>query len=93
VGEVIQPQRQVDLTVFADRGFFEKLDHPVAGPARYATLPMRFSDRPDGVHRTPAPTLGQHTDELLGELGLTPERIAALRADNVVGETLVDRTD
>lgn len=93
VGEVIQPHHQVDLTPFADRGFFEKLDHPVAGPARYATLPMRFSDRPVGVHRTPAPTLGQHTDELLGELGLTPERIAALRADNVVGETLVNGTD
>jgi crotonobetainyl-CoA:carnitine CoA-transferase CaiB-like acyl-CoA transferase len=34
--------------------------------------------------RHPAPTLGQHTDELLTELGYRVEEIAALRAERVV---------
>ena len=35
--------------------------------------------------RRPAPSLGEHTDELLGELGRTAEDIAALRAEGVIG--------
>ena len=33
---------------------------------------------------SPAPVLGQHTDEVLGELGLGADETAALRADGVV---------
>jgi formyl-CoA transferase len=43
----------------------------------------RLSDTP-GRLRHPAPALGQHTRELLGAIGYSPERIAALAADGVV---------
>jgi crotonobetainyl-CoA:carnitine CoA-transferase CaiB-like acyl-CoA transferase len=46
----------------------------------------RLSATP-GKLRHPAPTLGQHTREVLGEIGYTAERIAALAADGVVRES------
>ncbi len=44
---------------------------------------------PSSVHARPAPLLGEHNDELLGELGLTPEEIEQLEADGVIGRALV----
>jgi crotonobetainyl-CoA:carnitine CoA-transferase CaiB-like acyl-CoA transferase len=56
--------------------------HPVAGAIRQPRHPTRFSATP-AVLGGPAPVLGQHTDELLDELGLG-ERAAELRAAGVV---------
>jgi crotonobetainyl-CoA:carnitine CoA-transferase CaiB-like acyl-CoA transferase len=64
------------------------VDHPVAGRARYSTLPMRFSRGPERVHQRPAPLLGEHTNTLLSELGLSSAEIAALEADGVIGMAL-----
>jgi crotonobetainyl-CoA:carnitine CoA-transferase CaiB-like acyl-CoA transferase len=44
---------------------------------------MRLSDTPP-VLRSAPPALGQHTDEVLGELGLAPMAIQALRSRGVV---------
>lgn len=63
-------------------GMFEEFDHPVVGRARLPRHPTQF-------HATPAslgfgaPALGQHTDEVLEELGLA-EQIEQLRATGVV---------
>ena len=45
--------------------------------------PMRLSDTPP-VLRSAPPSLGQHTDEVLGELGIAPMAIQALRSRGVV---------
>jgi crotonobetainyl-CoA:carnitine CoA-transferase CaiB-like acyl-CoA transferase len=47
-----------------------------------------MSAGPQSFHRHPAPLLGQHTEELLTELGLTGDDIAQLAADNVIGHTV-----
>lgn len=47
-------------------GFFETVETP-NGPARFPGVPTWFSQTPGHVHG-PAPTLGQHTDEVLAEL-------------------------
>ena len=68
------------------RQFYEELEHPVSGRRRYPGLPMRFwfAD-PVRVGR-PAPTLGQHNVEVLGdELGLDADLLAQLSADDVIG--------
>jgi crotonobetainyl-CoA:carnitine CoA-transferase CaiB-like acyl-CoA transferase len=84
VGEVVQPHHQGDLAQLHARGFFEIVDHPVAGPARYSTPPMRFSRGPARWHDRPAPLLGEHTAEILTELGVDAADLAALEADGVI---------
>jgi crotonobetainyl-CoA:carnitine CoA-transferase CaiB-like acyl-CoA transferase len=69
------------------RGFWESLDHPVVGVHRYPGWPMRLTSTPSRWHRSHAPLLGQHNDEVLGkELGLTAEELDALRDANVIGD-------
>jgi crotonobetainyl-CoA:carnitine CoA-transferase CaiB-like acyl-CoA transferase len=67
------------------RGWLEAMEHPVAGVVRYESLPMAFSAMPRPIYRRPAPTLGQHNDEVLAELGLSPAEIERLAADRLVG--------
>jgi crotonobetainyl-CoA:carnitine CoA-transferase CaiB-like acyl-CoA transferase len=56
-----------------------------AGSVLMHNIIPRLSDTP-GKLRRPAPSLGQHTREVLGEIGYSPDRIAALAADGVVKE-------
>ena len=66
------------------RGSLVEIEHPRAGKLRMPGLPVRLSSTPGAV-RTPAPMLGQHTDEVLHDLlGLSAQEIAALRSAGVV---------
>lgn len=69
------------------RGFFEPLDHPLVGSHEFPTFPMRLSAGPHTFWSSPAPTLGQHTDEVLRELGLDDADLATLRDQHVIGDT------
>ena len=62
------------------RGYFEPLDHPSSGPCEYPRPPFAPIAGTGGRWlRTPAPTLGQHTAEVLGRLcGVTDEELARL---------------
>ncbi len=59
-------------------------DHSQAGAVNMVNIPVRLSDTP-GSLRSPAPVLGQHTGEVLRELGFDDEAINRLRAENVIG--------
>lgn len=85
VAKVMQPHRQTELEQLAFRGFFEVVDHPVNGPARLSTVPMRCSAGPDKFHTEHAPLLGQHNRELLAGLGMSDAEIAGLESDGVIG--------
>ncbi|MBT3627989.1 MAG: CoA transferase [Rhodospirillaceae bacterium] len=58
-------------------------DHPHAGRLRQARPAARFDKTPSGI-RHGAPLLGEHSDEILAELGLSREEIAALRGAGVI---------
>jgi formyl-CoA transferase/CoA:oxalate CoA-transferase len=64
-------------------GLFVDEEHPRAGRLRTLGAPIRFEKTPGGP-RTPAPTLGEHTDQVLDEAGLGADEIAGLRAARVV---------
>jgi crotonobetainyl-CoA:carnitine CoA-transferase CaiB-like acyl-CoA transferase len=74
---------QDELPQLAARGFTQWLEHPVAGPVGYPGTGVR-ADTFDNSYRAPAPTVGQHTDDVLHELELTDTEIADLRASGVI---------
>ncbi|MDF2502210.1 MAG: yfdE 2 [Anaerosporomusa subterranea] len=66
------------------REMIVELEHPVAGHMKVPGVPIKFSATPGSVD-TPAPLLGQHTEELLHELlGLSKEQVDELRAKNAI---------
>lgn len=52
-------------------GFWRDIEHPTEGHLKMTGLPVRYSDTP-GTIRRHAPRIGEHTDEVLAELGLKP---------------------
>jgi len=70
------------------RGFFETEEHPVCGPVVLPNAPWKFTGVTHPWLRRPAPTLGQHNDEVLGGiLGLDAAELARLRDLDIIGET------
>jgi crotonobetainyl-CoA:carnitine CoA-transferase CaiB-like acyl-CoA transferase len=65
------------------RDMVVELDHPVAGKLKTLGSPVKLSATPPTLRRPP-PVLGQHTDEILAEAGLTAPQIAALREQGVI---------
>jgi crotonobetainyl-CoA:carnitine CoA-transferase CaiB-like acyl-CoA transferase len=75
--------------VFADaqvraRDMVVDVEHPALGRIRSLGSPIKMSATPPDVRRC-APLLGEHTDLVLGELGLSAAEISALRAAGAVG--------
>jgi len=68
----------------AARGSLVESTHPIAGTIKVVAPPVRMSETPGSV-RTPAPLLGQHTEEVLRErLGMTATEIDRLKQANVI---------
>ena len=66
-------------------GIARPVQHPELGPIALVALPMQFSRHPRAdIALRPAPAQGEHTDDILQELGYEPHRIAQLRERFVV---------
>jgi crotonobetainyl-CoA:carnitine CoA-transferase CaiB-like acyl-CoA transferase len=63
--------------------FFAELDNPTLGKIKVVTLPMKFHQNPASV-RTPAPERGQHSEEILLDLGYSWEDIGRLKEQEVI---------
>ena len=81
-GAVLTPAELAEDPQVKALGMLDESTHPAGGPLRQPRPAARFGTTPatTGAH---APTLGQHTDEILRELG-RGDRVDALRADGVV---------
>ncbi len=83
-GPVLKPQETLDDPQVNAMGFFQPVAFPGAPrPAPVAKVPVRLSETPGSIRRR-APLLGEHTDEILGELGYDAPAISVLRARGVI---------
>ncbi|MGF1597002.1 MAG: CaiB/BaiF CoA transferase family protein [Acidimicrobiales bacterium] len=83
-GPVYSPQQALDDDHIEAIGALTPVDYPTLdGPARVADFPVVMSKTPGGVQRR-APLLGEHTDEVLQELGYDADQIAELRSNAVI---------
>jgi crotonobetainyl-CoA:carnitine CoA-transferase CaiB-like acyl-CoA transferase len=68
----------------AARGYFVEVEHPELGRTfRYPGGPYLFTETPWRVYRRP-PLIGEHTNEILGEIGIDADETAALMAQGVI---------
>jgi formyl-CoA transferase len=63
-------------------GTIVEVDHPTRGAYLTVGNPIKLSDSVTEVKRSPL--LGEHTDEVLAELGYAAQELAALRAKKVI---------
>ena len=83
-GPIYTPKDIVEDPYFKERGYWERIRHPIAGDFEYPGPPFRVHGAPRAPRR-PAPTLGQHTREILcGELGMSALQLGQLRALGVI---------
>jgi formyl-CoA transferase len=67
-------------------GLFQKLEHPTEGTIQQARPPARFSESPAAIRRLP-PRLGEHTREILTEVGYSDSDIEAMLRAKAIGES------
>jgi crotonobetainyl-CoA:carnitine CoA-transferase CaiB-like acyl-CoA transferase len=65
------------------REMVAELQHPTVGPIRVVGSPIKLSNTPPSI-RTPPPTLGQHREAILTELGYDRQSIEALATSGVI---------
>ena len=65
------------------RNMLVEVEHPTIGQLKMVGLPYKLSGTPLGIYRHP-PLLGEHTDEVLDELGYSPAEIEDLRARGII---------
>ncbi|MDO8908219.1 MAG: CoA transferase [Pseudohongiella sp.] len=83
-GPVMSPQQVLDDPHAAARKVFRYLDYPgAAKPAPVMQTPFSLSETPTEIHSR-APMLGEHTDQLMKELGYSDTDIQRLRAARII---------
>jgi formyl-CoA transferase len=81
-GPILSMKEIAEEPSLRETGTVVEVDHPTRG--KYLTVgnPIKMSDSPADVKRSPL--LGEHTEEILTELGFGADQIAALRAEKVI---------
>jgi crotonobetainyl-CoA:carnitine CoA-transferase CaiB-like acyl-CoA transferase len=65
------------------RSMLVEVEHPGLGVLRQVGIPIEFGSTPGAV-RTAPPLLGEHSDQILAALGMGPDEITRLRAEDVI---------
>ena len=66
-----------------ESGILLEYDHPHGGMVKAVAQPVIYNDEPREAG-LPAPMHGEHTDQILGEIGMSAEEIARLKASHIV---------
>ena len=82
-GAVLDTMELHEDPSFEQRGIMQTIQHPKVGAYKMPAWPVRFEGKPPPI--SPAPLLGQHSEEVLGEwLGLGTDDVEGLRRDGVI---------
>jgi formyl-CoA transferase len=81
-GPILSMKEIAEEPSLRETGTVVEVDHPTRG--KYLTVgnPIKMSDSPTEVKRSPL--LGEHTEEVLAELGYSKDQVASLRADGAI---------
>jgi crotonobetainyl-CoA:carnitine CoA-transferase CaiB-like acyl-CoA transferase len=83
-GEVLRPQQTLDDPHIQAMNFFQPTEFPgIPRPAPLAKMPVFLSRTGGSIRRRP-PTLGEHTEEIMGELGYDADAISSLRRRGII---------
>ena len=83
-GPIMSPQDVLDDPHVAAKGMFQPVEYPgLEKPAPLMVTPVELSETPGEIRRRP-PTLGEHTDQIMAELGYSETEIQQLRDKRVV---------
>jgi len=83
-GPIMSPQEVLDDPHVAALGMFQPTEYPgLDKPAPLMVTPVELSLTPGEIRRRP-PTLGEHTDQIMAELGYSEEEVKQLRDKRVV---------
>ena len=83
-GPVLSPQQVLEDPHIAEKGLFEPVTYPgLEHPAPLMKTPVELSATP-GTIRTRPPKLGEHTNEIMLELGFNHDQIRDLREKRVI---------
>ena len=83
VGQVRDMAEVFDDPQVQALGMLATVEHPTIGELRQTGIPWRMSGAASAIERPP-PLLGEHSDEILAELGYDPADVEALRDDGVI---------
>ncbi|HEX3645085.1 MAG TPA: formyl-CoA transferase [Vicinamibacterales bacterium] len=81
-GPILSMKEIADEPSLRATGTVVEVDHPTRGTYLTVGNPIKMSDSPSDVKRSPL--LGEHTDEVLAELGYGADQIAVLRTEKVI---------
>ncbi len=83
-GPIMSPQDVLDDPHVAAKGMFQPVEYPgLEKPAPLMVTPVELSETPGEIRRRP-PTLGEHTGQIMAELGYSEAEIQQLRDKRVV---------
>jgi len=81
-GPILSMKEIAEDVSLRETGTIVEVDHPTRGKHLTVGNPIKMSDSPTEVTR--APLLGEHTEEVLRELGYSANDVATLRAERVI---------
>jgi crotonobetainyl-CoA:carnitine CoA-transferase CaiB-like acyl-CoA transferase len=82
-GPIYNSQDLLEEPHYAERKYWEEVDHPMTGKVLYPGAPYRAEEMPWDVRR-PAPLLGQHNEAVYGALGYDRQDLIRLRESGVI---------
>ncbi len=80
----MNPLIRIQCDLVLARNMVAEIEHPTCGPMKLVNTPVKYSHSEPSIRSAP-PTLGQHTDEILGDiLGMSEGDIERLKEEGVV---------